>query len=414
MFNKPAPEPVVSKRAPKEVEEIDTLELARQISLMMFAAFSRVQAHELLGNSFSSKHKQTLAPNIVKLTDQFNDFSRWVMYNVVTQMDLKKRAALVRKFVLMAEELRRLNNLNGVFAIVAGLSGAPVHRLKRTWEIVLKDKKTSEWWEYQLDLTNPQSRLAAERGVRASQLTKAAQFWQVSRRQSALRATGSAVLGSLFARFGRARAAGARVTHAIVADLTFIEEGNNDKLENGYINFVKFRMIAGAPPPGPRTSLTYLPVDIVSEIQTFQLRQYNLRDVPSIQNYLLMTRILDEEKLFALSLTVEPSEFFVLLAFVRSTSCRGAEKVIKQSLYITKRFICVAAAGITTRDSGLCWPLYLQPNVKPGRACTRQQRTAAVVAHTASTHATTTIAFVSVATVCAAEKQCVRRNIYRS
>jgi hypothetical protein len=29
-------------------------------------------------------------------------------------------------------------------------------------------------------------------------------------------------------------------------DLTFIEEGNNDKLENGYINFVKFRMIAGS------------------------------------------------------------------------------------------------------------------------------------------------------------------------
>ena len=47
---------------------------------------------------------------------------RKVMYNVVTQMDMKKRAALIRKFIVMAEELRKLGNLNGVFAVVAALA----------------------------------------------------------------------------------------------------------------------------------------------------------------------------------------------------------------------------------------------------------------------------------------------------
>jgi hypothetical protein len=97
------------------------------------------------------------------------------MYNVVTQMDLKKRAALIRKvtlaclrkrntviviiiiiivinhhqssftirrasfdpfveyiaqFIIMAEELRKIGNLNGVFAVVAGLRSAKFRRCR--------------------------------------------------------------------------------------------------------------------------------------------------------------------------------------------------------------------------------------------------------------------------------------------
>ena len=153
----------------------------------MFAAFHSVQSRELLKGAFNGKEKATRAPNVIALTEQFNDVSRWVVYNVVTQMDLKKRAMLIRKFVLLAEEMRRLNNLNGVFAVVAGLSASPVHRLKKTWEVCLfvfysfthfhstrslyqlvyKDKKTHDWWEYQLELTNPQSAFGKYRAAKA-------------------------------------------------------------------------------------------------------------------------------------------------------------------------------------------------------------------------------------------------------
>jgi hypothetical protein len=255
VHDKPPPPPILSKKAPREVEEIDTVELARQVTLMMFSTFQRVEPWELLDCAFSKKDKATRAPNVVALTEQFNDFSSWVVYNVVTQMDLKKRAALVRKFIAMAEELRRIGNLNGVFAIVAGLSGAPVHRLKKTWELVSKEKKSNDAWEFQLELTNPQSSFSQYRSAKSSIDPPAIPYLGV-----------------------------------YLQDLTFIEEGNNDKLENGYVNFVKFRMIA----------------DILVEIKQFQQKEYNLQPVPSIQEYLLATRILDEEKLFALSQQVEP------------------------------------------------------------------------------------------------------------
>jgi len=254
VHDKPPPPPILSKKAPREVEDIDTVELARQVTLMMFATFQRVEPWELLDGAFAKKDKATRAPNVVALTDQFNDFSSWVVYNVVTQMDMKKRAALVRKFIQMAEELRRIGNLNGVFAIVAGLSGAAVHRLKKTWELVTKDKKANDAWEFQLELTNPQSSFSQYRAAKA------------------------AIDPPMIPYLG-----------VYLQDLTFIEEGNNDRLENGYINFVKFRMIA----------------DILVEIKQFQQKEYNLQPVPAIQEYLLSTRILDEEKLFTLSQQVE-------------------------------------------------------------------------------------------------------------
>jgi hypothetical protein len=254
VHDKPPPAPILSKKNPREVEEIDTVELARQVTLMMFTTFQRVEPWELLNGAFGKKDKATRAPNVVALTDQFNDFSSWVVYNVVTQMDLKKRAALVRKFIAMAEELRRIGNLNGVFAVVAGLSGAAVHRLKKTWELVTKDKKVNDAWEFQLELTNPQSSFSQYRAAKAASDPPMIPYLGV-----------------------------------YLQDLTFIEEGNNDRLENGYINFIKFRMIA----------------DILIEIKQFQQKEYNLQPVPAIQEYLLMTRILDEEKLFTLSQQVE-------------------------------------------------------------------------------------------------------------
>lgn len=75
-------------------------------------------------------------------------------------------------------------------------------------------------------------------------------------------------------------------------DLTFIEEGNPDNLENGYVNFAKFRMVA----------------DVIIQIQKFQRKPYNLAVVPTITSYLLSHKPLTEKVLFEMSLSAEPRE----------------------------------------------------------------------------------------------------------
>lgn len=78
-----------------------------------------------------------------------------------------------------------------------------------------------------------------------------------------------------------------------LSDLTFIEEGNPDKLkDSGYVNFQKCRMVA----------------DVIRQVVRFQQKPYNLMPVESISKWLLSHTPVPEKELFDLSLKAEPRE----------------------------------------------------------------------------------------------------------
>jgi len=78
------------------------------------------------------------------------------------------------------------------------------------------------------------------------------------------------------------------------SDLTFIGDGNPDKLENGYINFFKRRLVA----------------EVIKEAQTYQQKPYNLVEVKSIMDWLRGQDVsnLDENTIYSVSLIIEPRE----------------------------------------------------------------------------------------------------------
>ena len=82
----------------------------------------------------------------------------------------------------------------------------------------------------------------------------------------------------------------------MLADLTFIEDGNSDRLKSDerLINFSKRQMTA----------------DKIQEIMIYQSTPYNLTPVPSIQK-LIEDNLIDsrkDEDLFDQSLRLEPRE----------------------------------------------------------------------------------------------------------
>jgi son of sevenless-like protein len=78
-----------------------------------------------------------------------------------------------------------------------------------------------------------------------------------------------------------------------LTDLTFIEDGNPDKLADGLINFAKRRRIA----------------TVILEIQQYQHTPYALQPVPAIINLLSGgLQGLDEKQAYNMSLIVEPRE----------------------------------------------------------------------------------------------------------
>lgn len=82
------------------------------------------------------ENKETKAPNIVNMTKWSNHITRWVVSEIVSVKDLKGRALVMERFVMVAQQLEKLNNFNGVKEILAGLQSSAVYRLKKTREAV--------------------------------------------------------------------------------------------------------------------------------------------------------------------------------------------------------------------------------------------------------------------------------------
>jgi len=77
-------------------------------------------------------------------------------------------------------------------------------------------------------------------------------------------------------------------------DLTFIEDGNPDFLDNGYINFFKRRLVA----------------EVIRELQIYQHKGYAFSSVESIVHWLSLQEQtnIDEETVYNVSLIIEPRE----------------------------------------------------------------------------------------------------------
>ncbi|CAG8769421.1 2943_t:CDS:2, partial [Ambispora leptoticha] len=86
-----------------------------------------------------------IAENIKAMIVNSNQITGWVAESILNQTEVRKRCALIKHFVTIADRCRVLNNFNSLTAIISGLNSAPIHRLKRTWEMV--NQKTMQTLE---------------------------------------------------------------------------------------------------------------------------------------------------------------------------------------------------------------------------------------------------------------------------
>ncbi len=132
-----APPPVLPKNLRKiKFLDIDPLEMARQLTLLESKLYCRIKPFECLDKTWSKKESDRLAPGIKDTINTSNRITGWVAEAILMQEDLKKRAAWVRQFIAIADRCRALQNFSTMTAIVSGLNSAPVYRLRRTWDQV--------------------------------------------------------------------------------------------------------------------------------------------------------------------------------------------------------------------------------------------------------------------------------------
>ena len=79
--------------------------------------------------------RESAAPHIVAFIEQFNTVASWVQAEITSLESLSKRAAMLRRFIRVGENLLTLNNFNSLFALKCGIDASPIHRLKKTWAV---------------------------------------------------------------------------------------------------------------------------------------------------------------------------------------------------------------------------------------------------------------------------------------
>ncbi|KAK4057256.1 cell division cycle- protein [Microbotryomycetes sp. JL221] len=137
------PQPIVSRSLRKiKLLDLDPLEIARQISIMDGKLFGKITPQECLGKAWPREFGSD-SPNISAMIDMSNAVTRWVTETILAQEEVKKRATIIRHFILIAERCLALNNFSTLIHIIAGLNSTPIHRLRRTWENVSQKSMVS-------------------------------------------------------------------------------------------------------------------------------------------------------------------------------------------------------------------------------------------------------------------------------
>ncbi|KIJ60282.1 hypothetical protein HYDPIDRAFT_99030, partial [Hydnomerulius pinastri MD-312] len=221
----PPPAPVVPKRI--ELLDIDPLELARQLTITESQLYQKIRPSECLQRSKQSRTEYH--DGVANFIRRSNRIAHWVTYSILCKDDPRRRAAIMKQFISVADRCRLIQNFSTMMAIVTGLNSSPIHRLKRSWE-------------------------------------------QVSSRYMSQLETCEAIINS-YKNYNNYRTALAAVAPPCVpfvgvflTALTHIQDGSKDYLPGNLVNFRKRQ----------KTS------EVIQDLQRWQTRPHNFHPLPSV------------------------------------------------------------------------------------------------------------------------------------
>ncbi|KAI0916974.1 hypothetical protein AcW2_007229 [Taiwanofungus camphoratus] len=228
-----APAPIIPRNSKKvKLLDIDPLELARQLTLMEAALYKKIRPMECLQRSREQKPGRN-NDNITSIIQLSNRMANWVAESVLEKEDSRKRAAIVKHFIGVADKCRTMQNYSTMTAIVSGLATPPIRRLKRTWEQV-------------------NARIMLQLKTCESTIDTAKNF-------NNYRTTLSRIDPPCVPFIG-----------VYLTTLTFINDGAEDKLAGNMINFRKRQKAA----------------EVIQDIRRWQTKPYNFQTVGAVLSYL--------------------------------------------------------------------------------------------------------------------------------
>jgi hypothetical protein len=244
------------------ITDFDPLELARQLTIMESRLYAQITPEEILESGQDGAKPPV---NVKEVSSLSTAITGWVAESILNERDTKKRTALVKFFIKVADRCVGLHNYSTFRSLLAALDSSTISRLHQTWMGL--PQKTKQ----QLETL----RRLADHGRNYHEY------------RSKLRNTAPPAVPFL---------------GLYLTDVTFCREGNpshrNSPMnpDKKLLNFNKYHKLAR----------------IVQDMQRFQV-PYTLKDIPEAQEFLAQV-LRDSQKkgdlqdLYRRSLLVEPKQ----------------------------------------------------------------------------------------------------------
>jgi hypothetical protein len=148
----PLPSPIISKGQQSTLQsfktgnvsptilDFDPLELARQLTVKQMNIFCSILPEELLASQWMKKGGVD-APNVKAMSALSTDLSNMVAETILHHTELKKRAAVIKQWIKIAQQFLELHNYDGLMAIICSLNSSTITRLRKTWDAISQRRK---------------------------------------------------------------------------------------------------------------------------------------------------------------------------------------------------------------------------------------------------------------------------------
>lgn len=130
------PKIMLNSRKNNKIFVYNSLDISKELTLIEFSVFKKIQASELQGQSWSKDGKLSSSPNIWKMIEHFNFLSRVISSSILCEEKAKTRSKIFTKWVKISFNLAKLQNYHTLMAILMGLGESSVYRLKSTKELI--------------------------------------------------------------------------------------------------------------------------------------------------------------------------------------------------------------------------------------------------------------------------------------
>jgi glycine hydroxymethyltransferase/Rap guanine nucleotide exchange factor 1 len=242
------PKPSAAPAAMPQLTDVPYMEVARQLCIADFSIFARIRPQELLGLAWTLPAAGQVAPNIVRLTKQFNQHANMVTASVLQPATVRERVKVYGWWLKVGRSLRELGQFHALQAVLGGLGTQSVHRLRQTQAAL------------------PKKRLL----LRADLL-------------AVMNSTGS--FAALRAELAAKPAPKLPYLGMYLTDLNMLEELSEARTDANLVNFGKARRIDA----------------LIAEIQSFQTEPFHFQRVPAVLDVLAALPVLTEQQLDSLS-----------------------------------------------------------------------------------------------------------------